>query len=281
MIKYHFRFFRFFIILSLLVSSLSVYPAPQTTLDLKPAKIASAYFGLDNAMPENSRLLCWRGVGLDGLPVTFSHRVTGDILPSAFTVTTRSGKRLHPICATTKPAKGKYKNNTVLLIGELGSDKIDPPVKVEVTGNLLLTDNENAKGLSANIIQIGSGPTLALSMSYTFGEIKSNCPQDTKTIVVAVWSGGVVPAPGKTQTDHLFGYSVQTKTGFKKPFAIGDISDYDNYVHLCYDKVVNALFVNFEAGNLKDPNGSLNPETSIEVSPEISQFESSSLRPKN
>ena len=47
-------------------------PLPRTTLDVTPPRMVSAFFGLDDAMPEASRRLCWSGAGKDGMPVTWA-----------------------------------------------------------------------------------------------------------------------------------------------------------------------------------------------------------------
>ena len=107
-----------------------------TSLDKEPPRLISAFFGLDNSLPPRAMLIWRRAVGKDGMPLTFSRRVEGSIDPEVFTVITRSGNRLHPAHATTKPAHKYAKRHTVLLIGEMGDEPNDPPVKVEVTGNL-------------------------------------------------------------------------------------------------------------------------------------------------
>jgi hypothetical protein len=214
---------------------------PRTVLDDQPPRLVSAFFGLDHAMPERSRGLCWTAPGQDGMPVTFSRRVVGSIDPDAFTAHLRSGALRHPTCATTKPANGLSKDHTVLLIGDLGHEPDDPPV---------------------------AGPGLVLALGVRAGAIDSDCPAGTRQIVVAIWAGGVQPAPGKTQRDHLAGYRVTTTAGDVAPLALGDLDDHDNYVHLCLDRDELARRVRFAAGIVVDPRGDLNPETSIEVSPQ-------------
>lgn len=63
-------------------------PVPRTALDERPPRVVSAFFGLDHALPAESRWLCATGPGADGMPVTFSRRVAGAVDPAAFTVTT-------------------------------------------------------------------------------------------------------------------------------------------------------------------------------------------------
>lgn len=239
---------------------------PQTILDREPPRMLSAFFGLDHAMPPESRALCLSAPGTDGLPVTFTRRVVGSIQASAFTVRTRSGQALHPTCATTRPADAIAERHTVLLIGELGSEPADPPVSVEVTGHVKLDGGGDAHGLSGRVTPLAEGPTLQLALGVAPGSLTSDCPAATRQIVIAVWSGGVRPRPGADQTSHRDGYSVDTAAGEVRPIALGDLDDRDNYVHLCLATATSAERVRFRAGILVDPRGDLNPETSVEVS---------------
>jgi hypothetical protein len=201
------------------------------------------------------------------MPVTFSRRVVGDVDPQAFTVRTRSGASVHPVCATTRPARSPYKDHTVLLIGELGREPTDAPVAVEVTGKLALAGGVDAKGLSAPVISLAAGPTLVLALGLSAGSIPSDCPAPrTRTVVVVVWAGGITPAPGADDEAHRGGYEVVTPEGTVAPFALGDLHDGDNYVHLCLDRPLRPDRVRFAPGILVDPRGDRNPATSVEVS---------------
>ncbi len=241
---------------------------PKTTLDEGPPRLVSAFFGLDHAMPRISWLLCSDGPGKDGMPLTFSRRVVGPFAPDAFTVRTRSGALFHPACATTKPANGPAKDHTILLIGELGSEPADPPVWVEVTGSLPLAGGVDGKGLSGPVIPLAAGPTLVLALGYQAGAIASDCPPQSRQIVVAIWAGGVKPGPGAGKEAHRAGYQIDTAAGVIAPFALGDLNDRDNYVHLCLDTDAPAQRVSFRSGVLVDPRGDVNPDTAVEVSPQ-------------
>jgi hypothetical protein len=242
-------------------------PPPKTALDEQPPRLVSAFFGLDHAMPEASRWLCREAPGQDGMPVTFTRRVVGSIAPGSFTVRLRSGEVRHPICATTAPANEAAEGHTVLLMGELGREPADPPVSVEVTGPLSLEGGVDGQGLTAPVTPLAAGPTLVLALGLRPGSIASDCPAATRQIVMAVWAGGVVPGPGSDQERHLGGYRVKTEAGEAAPFALGDLKDRDNYVHLCLDTDSPARSVHFAAGIVVDPRGDLNPETTVEVSP--------------
>ena len=78
-----------------LVTGCAHVPPPAITLDTEPARLVSAFFGLDNALPTGINLVCPGGGGEDGMPVTFSRRVVGAIEPTSFTVRTKSGALLH------------------------------------------------------------------------------------------------------------------------------------------------------------------------------------------
>jgi hypothetical protein len=249
-----------------LVGCARAAPPPFTTLDDEPPRLVSAFFGLDHALPGNARWLCLEAPGADGMPVTFSRRVVGDVDPRAFTVRTRSGARLHPRCATTRPARSPSKDHTVLLIGELGHEPTDPPVEVEVTDTLALAGGVDAKGLKAPVIPLADGPTLVLALGLVPGAIPSDCPAPrTRALVVVVWAGGVTPAPGADDEAHRAGYQITTSAGTTKPFALGDLHDRDNYVHLCLDTAARPESVRFAPGILVDPRGDRNPETSVDV----------------
>ena len=242
-------------------------PVPRTVLDEQPPRMVSAFFGLDHALPEQSRRLCLQAPGQDGIPVTFSRRVVGAIAPGSFTVRLRSGEERHPICATTAPANEASENHTVLLIGDLGRDPGDPPLSVDVTGPLSLDGGFDGRGLTSLMTPLSAGPTMVLALGVKPGTMASNCPAATAQIVVVVWAGGVVPGPASSEAAHLAGYRVLTEAGTVSPVALGDLGDHDNYIHLCLGTTSPAREVSFPAGIVIDPRGDLNPETKVEVSP--------------
>jgi len=78
-----------------------------TTLDAnnQPARILSAFFGLDNALPRGANILCPGAARQDGMPVLLSHTVDPDTLqPEDFRVFTRSGSERTPHCLTLRPS---------------------------------------------------------------------------------------------------------------------------------------------------------------------------------
>ena len=247
---------------ALTLTGCAKYKKPTTTpvaeridLDKHPAHIVSAFFGLDNALPR----------GRDGMPVTFSRRVEGALDPTAFTVVTRSGIRLHPTFATTRPAHETAKRHTVLLIGELGSEPEDPPVKVEITGHLILAGGTDAHGMSAPVTPLSDGPSLVLAYAAQHEQIDSDCPPETKQIIVVIWAGGVRPMPGVTHDAHRLGYSVATEDGEVTPIGLGNLGDGDNYEHLYLDTAAIPLRVSMKGGLLMDPRNDPNPMTSVDI----------------
>jgi hypothetical protein len=109
-----------FVLLNSACGSSTPMTPPATVLDREPPQLLNAFFGLDDALPPGSRVLCRTGPGRDGMPVTFSRRVMS-VDPSDFVVVTRSGVRKTPACATLRPADGALERHTVLLIGDPGS----------------------------------------------------------------------------------------------------------------------------------------------------------------
>ena len=244
-----------------LVACAPAPPPPKTALDDQPARMVSAFFGLDNAIQS------LRYKGADGMPITFSKRVADpDTLePGTFTVVTRSGARVHPMRATTRPASEVSKRHTVLLIGDLGNEPEDPPVKVEVTGHLILAGGDDAHGLSVDVTPLADGPSLVLAYAVNTKDLPDDFPPETKQIVVAVWDGGVEPMDGVTYENHRLGYSVETTDGNSvQPIAVGDIGG-DNYEYLFLDTQATALRVSMKGGLLMDPRSDANPATSVGV----------------
>ena len=234
----------------------------KTSLDDAPPRMVSAFFGLDNDLPQR-RPRAMRG--RDGMPVTFSRRVEGPIDPAAFTVVTRSGARHQPTVATTRPANDAAKRHTVLLIGDLGDESDDPPVKVKMTGHLALAGGADAHGLSVAVSPLADGPALVLAYVARPDNIKGDHPPEAKQIIVVVWAGGVSPLPGVTSENHRLGYSVATKEGDVVPIGVGDLGDRDNYEHLYLDTEAKPLSVSMKRGLLMDPRDDPNPATSVEV----------------
>ena len=240
-------------------------PIEKTVIDERPPRMVSAFFGLDNALPPRAVALSRSAPGRDGMPVTFSRRVVEPIDPTVFTVVTRSGERYHPLDATTRPADDPAKRHTVLLIGELGDEPEDPPIRVEVTSNLALAGDADALGMSVPVTPLVDGPSIVLAYSASPGQFEKEHPPNTKQIIVVVWAGGVRPMPGVSTENHRDGYTITTINGDVLPIGIGDLGDNDNYEHIYLDTADKPLRVSMRKGLLMDPRDDPNPPTEVEV----------------
>ena len=253
----------------------------------RPARLLSAFYGLDDALPRPSnRVICDGAGGNDGMPVIFSHEIDVKTMQAGdFKVTTASSKTGRITCVTLAPADDSGELRTVPFAGHYGSIE-DQPVRVDVVGNVLSIDGKlNFKGSSIKVIPLEVGPTMILAQNVPRGELYlgraatplpwgggSGCPVGTKTIVRVVWVGGVTK-PGGDPADEKEGarYKVTLtqangKTIQVAPFALGDVGDGDNNHKLCLDVVGTPRSVSFPAGFLTDPREDLNPDTTIRVS---------------
>jgi hypothetical protein len=239
-----------------------------------PPRILDVFFGLDGALPPAASLLCVGGSGMDGMPVTLSSRIAQDAPdPTAFRVTTRSGQVHTPRCATLRPALGPTKRNTVLLIGELGSDPDDPPVRLDVVASVPLLNGGDALGLSAaSVTPLSDGPSLRIAHRYAPTELSSSsCPlPETKQIVQVTWGGGVTAKSGDDlgDTERVRMHVTLTDGAIVTPVALADLGDRDNYTQLCLDTEIPATSVSVEAGVAVDPRGDPNPLTAVNVTPD-------------
>ena len=92
-------------------------------------------------------------------------------------------------------------------------------------------------------------------------------------MIRATWQGGVTLPCGAEVDDGVrlaYRVTVEDADGGTRdvaPFALGDLGDGDNNHLLCFFEKVKPRAVHFPAGRVIDPNGDLNPATSIEVTP--------------
>jgi hypothetical protein len=136
---------------------------------------------------------------------------------------------------------------------------------VEMTGHLAVAGDADPLGLSVSVTPLADGPSLVLAFASDPAQIESDCPPQTRQIVVVVWAGGVRPLPGVTPADHRLGYSVATAAGDVVPMALGNLGDGDNYEHLCLDTVAIPLRASMRGGLLMDPRDDPNPATDVEI----------------
>ena len=270
------------------------FPADENQTDTTAAdsvlraqgQVLSAFYGLDNGLPFSSNVGICRGGGkADGMPVIFDHEVDVNTLQAGdFRVVTKLGKVGEVICVTLFPALDMGELRTALLVGEFGSATDDPPVTVEIVGNLLSLDQTvNFKSAKIDVTPLLPGPTLILAEivpqeqwqlgkeSGTGRGSGDGCPQGTTQIVRVVWAGGVERTDGEEPGDAerlLYQVTLEQSDGSSKivtPFALADIGDGDNNHLLCLDVTGTPIAVSFPAGHLVDPNHDMNPDTSIAV----------------
>jgi hypothetical protein len=252
----------------------------------RQAELLSAFFGLDDALGRGAnQVICERATGSDGMPVIFSHEIDVTTMQAGdFEVTRASGEIGELYCVTLAPADDKGELRTALFAGDYGNPA-DPPVKVEVTGNLLSIDGAlNFKGASVDVTPLEEGPTMvwaeivpedewdvgkeATPLAWGGG---SGVPEGTRQVVRVAWGGGVTK-PGGDEIDDLerahYSVTVLLEDGSKidvTPFALADLGDGDNNHELCLDVIGTPQSVYFPAGHMTDPNEDLNPETTITI----------------
>lgn len=253
--------------------------------DGRDATLISAFFGLDDALPERltDRVACDGAGGADGMPVIFSHEVDiATLEPGDFRVTTESGS-INPVtCLTLAPADDPGELRTALFAGFYGSAD-DQPVTVDVVGNVLSLDGTvNFKGSSVAVTPLEAGPTLvfaeivperdwelggeATKLSWGGG---TRCPVGTAQVVRVVWGGGITKPGGDPAGEaerKLYGVRTLTVDGAEVevvPFALADVNDGDNNHLLCLNTIDTVTSVSFPAGFVTDPREDLNPDTRI------------------
>lgn len=250
------------------------------------APLLSAFYGLDDAIPPLAALLICGGFGLDdGMPVVFSEELDLQTMQAGdFRVTLADGSTRNVDCATPAPAQDTGELRTILLVGDFGG--IDnQPTTVEVTGNILSLDHRwNFRDSRVGVTGLEQGPSLILAEVVTEDQWElgkdatrrrfgggSGCPQGTRQVIRAVWTGGVTK-PGGEEVGNMerVAYSVQVaglagEVERVTPAALGDLGDGDNNHELCLDTTARALRVAFPAGLMTDPREDLNPATTIAV----------------
>jgi hypothetical protein len=143
-------------------------PIPQfvsTGPQDESSELLSAFFGLDSEAPFTSNFFVCRGAaGQDGMPVVFSHELDLTTLQAGdFKVVRSDGIEGELTCVTPAPAFDSGEYRTMLLIGEFGSSS-NQPERVEITGNLLSSDNRiNFKGKAIKVIPLEDGPSIVLA----------------------------------------------------------------------------------------------------------------------
>lgn len=261
----------------------------DTTADLDSAKkggqLLSAFFGLDNNLPTLSAFrICAAAAKADGMPVIFDSEVDVDSLQAGdFRVISKSGKLGKVDCVTLQPAGDNGELRTSLLVGEFGTAKSDEPDSVEIIGNLFSKDKLiNFQGAKIDVTPLEPGPTLVLAKQVPLSQLQigkkggpwgtgSGCKDGTVQAIRVVWAGGVLKQDGSEvgEEERLqYRITIEGDQGVLRqvsPFALGDLDDGDNNHLLCLDLRGRPITVSFPSERLVDPNGDLNPATSIGV----------------
>jgi len=141
-------------------------------------------------------------------------------------------------------------------------------------GTLPFQDGTDAFGLStSSVTPLSEGPKLVLALRYEpAGLPASDCdPALTRQIIQVTFEGGVRALDGRELGDEerqRFAVTLLESTGGTEaivPFALADLYDMDNYVHLCLDTDARPLSVSLRADTVMDPNGDPNPDTHLNV----------------
>ncbi len=257
-------------------------------LEGRRAEILTAFFGLDGSerFARAGRRFCGRSSGTDGMPLVFSHELdVATIEAGDINVVLLSGQSGQVSCVSLAPAIDPGELRTLLLIGEFGSAEEDPPVRVDVVGNLHSLDGRvNFRGASVGVTALSAGASLAFAQIIPQGAwrvdqtpasnslTQTNCPQDDlKQIIRVVWDGGVKPVSDEgIEPEHAALYRVTLEmadgsTQTASPFAIGNTGDNDNNHELCMNTKGRPVSVFFPAGHLVDPNHDVNADSLVEI----------------
>lgn len=242
----------------------------------RPARMLSSFFGLDNALPPNSVVLWLQAPGKDGMPVVFTHEIDPSTLSAnVFRITTRNDSTFTPAFVTLSPANEEFELRTVLLIGEYGNAPQNPPLSLQIVGDLKTRDGQNLKGSTIDIIPLEEGPTVVyaeyfvLDNAYPFvaSGRGCDCPKErTTTVVRAVWSGGVRALSGEELGERERSkFRVYLRRGadtiMVHPYHLADLNDNDNNIDLCISEQGTPLWLEVEAHTAIDPRDDKNPFT--------------------
>lgn len=274
------------------LASSSQVDTTETTLNTsidaqgRAATLLTAFFGLDNALPTIANFgICEGAAFKDGMPVIFSHQIDINTMQAGdFRVVTASGNVGKLTCVTLAPADDIGELRTALLVGDYGSIS-DPPVHVEIVGNLLSLDGSvNFKGAMLEVTPLERGPSMvwveivpesewelgkaATALNFGGG---NGCPVGTLQVVRATWEGGVTKAGGDEIDDlerQQYRVTLRQADGTDihvVPFAIADLGDGDNNHELCLDVEGVPQSIFFPAGFVTDPREDVNPDSVINI----------------
>lgn len=246
----------------------------------REAKVLSAFFGLDNALPKSAIGISLRAPGKDGMPLVFSHELEPSTLDETdFRIKTSKGEFYDVDIVTFRPALEAFELRTVLLIGDYGNAPDNEPVEVEIVGDLLARSGQNFKGQTIIVTPLSDRPFLSYSEyfkiddDYPFVEKGRgcDCPKNTTTIVRTVWAGGVRAMDGEELGEKdlsQFTVSLDKSKGIINevhPFKIADTGDNDNNIDLCIEEKGTPVSVSVEPNTAMDPRDDPNDFTTIKI----------------
>ncbi|MEZ5144194.1 MAG: hypothetical protein R2726_16985, partial [Acidimicrobiales bacterium] len=240
----------------------------------------SAFFGLDDKLPDRAARICPVAPGRDGVVVNVADPLDPNRVDQAdVVIITADGERRTPLCASLLPAIEPGERRTVLLIGDLGS-AADPPQRVELPNGLPTADpaaRDRYRGASFEpVTQLADGPFLVIAEREVEPALApagdpDACPTGTPQVLRVAWAGGVTRVDGAPTTDAdaaHYHVTVRSSDGATREIAvvgIVDANDGDNYHELCLPTADPALEVRVDPGSFVDPNGDPNPATHLTV----------------
>ena len=137
----------------------------------REVKVLTVFFGLDNALPRQARIFYKDAVGMDGMPIVFSHELDPNTLDASdFEVNTKNGQIFPVEAVSLLPAEEEFELRTVLLIGEYGNHPDNPPTQLTVVDDLMTRTGVNYKGQIKGIIPLEAGPTLSYAEYFSIDE---------------------------------------------------------------------------------------------------------------
>lgn len=246
----------------------------------REAKVLSAFFGLDNALPKSAIGISRKAPGKDGMPVIFSHELEPSTLDETdFRIKTSKGEFHEVDVVTLKPAVEAFELRTVLLIGDYGDAPDNEPVEVEIVGDLMARSGQNFRGQKIAVTPLNQGPFLSYAEHFTIDDVypyvgrgaACDCPKKrTTTVVRTVWAGGVRAMDGEELGEkELEQFTVTLKRRNKTievhPFKIADTGDNDNNIDLCIKEKGLPISVSVKANTAIDPRDDANDSTQIKI----------------
>ncbi|MBT5331951.1 MAG: hypothetical protein HOL48_09225 [Porticoccaceae bacterium] len=234
-----------------------------------PARILSAYHGLDSLPALGTGLCGIRITGEDGMPVVFSVQIDNDsISPEVFAVETSAEDIVTPVCATLRPAVEPLEQRTILLVGPFSSSD-SHPTGVEVVGELKGRNGNSLLGLRiGEVTALAAGPSLVFAERFSPNTrgIAGECPEESVQAIQLTWEGGVTGPQGEDLAEEQrTAISVLLENGdLVHPISLGE-DDPDNHIIACLAESSRAVSVSVLPGYFHDPGDDANPATSIVV----------------